>query len=241
MAPTGWNQARCHITLNLAEKNNNFNVFQRCRVLQSVPELHDNTTLTIPSKIKLSVPSDVGLYLLLVVQVQRQPEKEGSKSAWCFQPPGGPELLVDLQCESEWGCAVLTSGSWNQPQPVGLFALNAALLSFSPISTWKAVSGCSRFEPLGLSPSADWILHKLFSWCGFPHVVFILFFLMVHSNKSTLRSFFHTFFDGMFPMYFFHKLPWGILKRGGKALKVIGSSICLSPTDGPIRFVYGRN
>lgn len=102
-------------------------------------------------------------------------------------------------------CVDAGSGSWTQPQPVGLFALNAASLSFSPISTWKAVSGRSRFEPLGLSPSPDWIPHNLFSWCGFPHVVFILFDGAF--KQIDPQMFFHTFFDGMFPMYFFHKLP----------------------------------
>lgn len=80
--------------------------------------------------------------------VNLEVRREGRKEVWCFQPPGGPELLVDLSCESK----VELCCCWRQPE--GLFALNSASLSFSPSALGKAVSGGFKVEPLGLSPTS---------------------------------------------------------------------------------------
>lgn len=169
-------------------------------------------------------------------------KKEGRKSAWCFLPPGGPELLVDLQCESAWGNVVLTLGQGPERSLSRWACLPWTLLHcLSPPSAlgklWVDVPGLNLWDWVQAliesptSSSADVVFHML---CSF----FFLWCIQTNLPSDVISHFlWWNASNVLFPQAPIR----GILKREGKALKVIGSSICLSPTDEPIRFVYGRN
>lgn len=179
MAPTGWNQARCHITLDLAKKQ-----------LQCFPELHDNAALSIPSKIKLSVSSDVGLHLLLLVQVQRQPRrKEGSRrGASCL-----PEVQSCLLTSSVSLREVMLCWRWVK-------VLNAASAG-GPVCLERCFT---VFLPHQHLESCEWTFQVWTSgteskpWLNPPQALQLMWFstccvhsfFVVHSNKSALRCYF---------------------------------------------------